>query len=130
MNEAFYSAKMTFYRLPNDQKWRCTRLPRFQALDQRTSLNLLSKSVMRVNTCQTTMQTIHQIVNGLFNYVGILLFLIALGNFLDKEKFQALVRSKLDSREQHLLNTQNLTMEVDKEFAEIFHQTQMISSRY
>ena len=72
----------------------------------------------------------HQIVNGLLNCVSILLYVIILGNFLDKEKFQAFVHSKLDCREQQLLNSQNLIMEINKEFVETFSQTQMISSMY
>ena len=85
---------------------------------------------MRVNTCQTTMQTMHQIVNEELNCLSILLYVIILGNFQGKEKFKAFVHSKIDCREQHLLNSQNLTMEVDKEFAETFSQTKMISNMY
>ena len=44
------------------------------------------------------------------------------GNSLKKDKFQALIKSKLRERELYLLKSQKLTVEVDKEFAGIFEE--------
>ena len=53
-----------------------------------------------------------------------------IGNSLNKLRFQKLVKDKLEEREAYMLKKRNLIMEVDKDFAEIFNSSSMVSGNH
>ena len=76
----------------------------------------------------TTSKT-HQTGVGWQIFVILLLLILLVGNSLKKYKFQVFIRSRLHEREQSLLKSHKLTMEVDQEFADIFERSQMVSGK-
>ena len=71
----------------------------------------------------------HQTEVGWQLFVTFLLFILLIGNSLKKDAFQIFIRSKIYHREQSLLKSHKLTMEVDQYFATIFEQSQMVSDK-
>ena len=62
-------------------------------------------------------------------YVWFVFLIPLIGNSLQRAKFQALISSRLLEREQHLLDSQIMTMEVDREFASIFQNSKIVSGK-
>ena len=52
----------------------------------------------------------------------------SIGNTLENKEFQKLITAKLKARESELLESQSLTMDVDKNIANIFASSCMVSS--
>ena len=72
---------------------------------------------------------IHQTGAGWQIFVIFLLLIQSIGNSLKKDTFQIFIKSKLSEREQSLLKSHKLTMEVNQEFADIFEQSHMVSGK-
>ena len=68
-----------------------------------------------------------QIRTGLQTYVSSKYYGNPIGNTLDSNGFQKLINAKLKARESELLASQSLTMNVDKNIANIFSSSSMVS---
>ena len=64
--------------------------------------------------------------NWLAIYVSDLNFSYSIENYLDTQKFQSYVKEELAKREQLILQKQQLTMDVDADFAKSLNDSQMV----
>ena len=75
-----------------------------------------------------TIWIILQIVPGLQIYVILRALIFSIGNTMDTERFQTMIKVQLRKRQDHILNNQKLSLQVDNDFATIFKNSQIIAS--
>ena len=75
------------------------------------------------------MLTICQAEHGLQIYVIIVYLTILIGNTLDSDKFQDMVKSILKNRESKMLKRNNQCIQVNPRMAEIIKSSQMVSDK-
>ena len=82
---------------------------------------------MALTICLIAILITSQIETGLQTYVSSKYYGNPIGNTLDSNGFQKLINAKLKARESELLASQSLTMNVDKNIANIFSSSSMVS---
>ena len=76
------------------------------------------------------LQNILQTEHGLQIYVLTLDLILFLGNTLDYEGFQTMIKTVLKRRESQMLKKHNLTINVDSRMADIINSSQMVAGRF
>ena len=84
-------------------------------------------NAMRRNIYLQTILSICRIDAGLQIYVMCYLLFKILGNSLQGDKFQRLVKQQFKLREAHLLTKRNLAVDVTPYFADVLNSSQMVS---
>ena len=77
---------------------------------------------------QKIILTAFQIETGLKTYVGSKHDNSSIGNTFENKEFQKLITAKLKARESVLLESQSLTINADKNIANIFASSYMVSN--